>query len=79
MLSDSGLSLLGDFSAARIFASVIFSAIGLGAFVYGKKNKSIRPMIIGAVLMAYTYMISEVIMIYLIGIILTAALYFWRE
>ena len=36
-------------------------------------------MIIGAALMAYPYFISGTFFLYLIGITLTAALYFWRE
>ena len=52
---------------------------GFVAFIYGKKNKFFRPMIIGIALMAYPYFISGTFFIYLVGITLTAALYFWRE
>ena len=74
-----GLPRADDFSAAKIFAYIIFGAIGFVVFVYGKKNKLFRPMIIGAALMAYPYFISGTFFLYLIGITLTAALYFWRE
>ena len=69
----------GDFSAAKIFACTIFGAIGFAVFLYGKKNKSVRPMIIGAALMVYPYFISGTFFLYLVGIALTTALYFWRE
>jgi len=69
----------GDFSAAKIFACTIFGAIGFAVFLYGKKNKFFRPMIIGVALMAYPYFISGTFFLYLVGIALTAALYFWRE
>ncbi|MCX5702089.1 MAG: hypothetical protein NTW64_03810 [Candidatus Omnitrophica bacterium] len=68
-----------DFSAAKIFACIIFGAIGFAVFLYGKKNKFFRPMIIGVTLMVYPYFISGTFFLYIIGIILTAALYFWRE
>mgnify|MGYP003392925655 CR=1 FL=1 len=68
-----------DFSAAKIFAWIIFGAIGSAVFLYGKKNKFLRPMVIGVALMAYPYFISGTFLIYLVGIALTAALYFWRE
>ena len=74
-----GLLQAEDFSAAKIFAYIIFGAIGFVTFLYGKKNKLFRPMIIGAVLMAYPYFISGTFFLYLVGIALTAALYFWRE
>ncbi len=74
-----GLPPAGDFDGAEIFAYIIFGAIGFAAFVYGKKNKSVRPMIIGFALMAYPYFFSGTLLLYLVGIALTAALYFWRE
>jgi hypothetical protein len=78
-LAGIGLPQAGDFSGAKIFACTIFGAIGFAVFVYGKKNKFLRPMIIGAALMAYPYFISGTFFLYLVGIALTAALYFWRE
>ncbi len=74
-----GLPLAGDFSAAKIFAWIIFGLIGFAAFLYGKKSKSFRPMLIGLALMMYPYFISGTFFLYLVGIALTAALYFWRE
>lgn len=69
----------GDFSIAKIAAYIIFGAIGFVAFAYGKKNAFWRPMVIGLALMGYPYFVSEILPIYLIGIALTIALYFWRE
>ena len=74
-----GLPQAGDFSAAKIFAWIIFGAIGFVAFMYGKKTGSFRPMIIGVALMVYPCFISGTFLLYLIGSILTVALYFWRD
>ena len=74
-----GLPLAGDFNGAKILAYIIFGAIGFAVFVYGKKNKFVRPMIIGFALMVYPYFFSGTLVIYLVGIALIAALYFWRE
>jgi hypothetical protein len=68
----------GDFGFAKTAACIIFGAIGFVAFVYGKKNAFWRTMIIGFALMVYPYFFSGTLAIYLIGIILTAVLYFWR-
>ncbi|MFH0772648.1 MAG: hypothetical protein V1933_08540 [Candidatus Omnitrophota bacterium] len=67
-----------DFNFAKIAACAIFGAIGFVAFVYGKRNTLLRTMIIGIALMVYPYFFSETLAVYLIGIALTAALYFWR-
>lgn len=74
-----GLPQAADFSAAKIFVCIIFGAIGFVVFLYGKKNKFLRPMLIGIALMAYPYFISGTFFLYLVGIALTVALYFWRE
>ena len=74
-----GLPQLSDFGAAKIFSSIIFGAIGFAAFMYGKKNSFMRPMVIGIVLMAYPYFIEGTFLLYLVGIVLCAALYFWRD
>ncbi len=79
ILAASGLPQAGSFDLAKIAAYVVFGAIGFVAFVYGKKNKLFRPMIIGFALMVYPYFISGTFFLYLVGIALTAALYFWRE
>jgi hypothetical protein len=78
-LAGIGLPQADDFSTAKIFACIIFGAIGIAAFLYGKKNSFFRPMIIGVALMAYPYFISGTFFLYLAGIVLTAALYFWRD
>ena len=67
------------FTVANIFGCVIFGAIGLSAFIYGKRMTLWRPMLIGGALMGYPYLISGTLSIYLIGVALTIALYFWRE
>ena len=77
-MGEYGLQLLESFSAAKIFAGIIFSTIGFVAFIYGRRNKSYRPMIIGVALMAYPYFVSGTFLLYFIGIVLTVTLYFWR-
>jgi len=78
-LAGIGLPQASDFSTAKIFACIIFGAIGFAGFLYGKKNRLFRPLIIGIALMAYPYFISGTFFLYLVGIALTAILYFWRE
>jgi len=57
---------------------IIFGSIGLGFFVYGKKQKAIIPMISGMGLMVFPYFISNIYIMILSGIVLAALPYFIR-
>lgn len=57
---------------------VLFSSIGLGFFIYGKKQRAPVPLVCGIALMAYPYFIPNVIALVGVGIVLTAIPYFLR-
>jgi hypothetical protein len=57
---------------------LLFSSIGFGFFLYGKKQRSVVPLVCGLVLMIYPYFIPNVIVLVAIGIVLTAIPYFLR-
>jgi len=81
-LSTYGLSSLvgaGGFNWANLIGGLVFSIIGWLAFRYGRREKSIRPTVIGIMLMVYPYFIANTFLAYVIGIGLTAALFLWRE
>jgi len=52
--------------------AAIFSAIGLGYFLYGKKQQNYSALICGVVLMIYPYFVSGGWLTFLIGAVLTA-------
>jgi hypothetical protein len=64
---------------ALLFGSLLFGAIGLAAFVYGKKLALWKPMVIGIALMAYPYFVSRAWVMCAIGAVLCAALYLLRD
>lgn len=66
-----------DFSI--LFAALLFGTAGLAAFVYGKKNASWRPMVVGVALMVYPYFVEQTWLLYGLGVALCAALFFWHE
>jgi len=72
-------NLIGGFSLAGLISGFLFGSIGFVAFIYGKKNVEFRPMIIGLSLMVYPYFIRSTIFLYLIGTLLTVALFIFRE
>ena len=57
---------------------VLFSAIGLGFFVYGKKQKAVVPLACGVALMAFPYFVSNGWLLAGIGAVLVALPYFVR-
>ena len=65
-------------NAADLIGNVIFSAIGVAAFVYGKKQGSFRPMLIGGALVLYPYAVPNTMYLYIVGATLVAALFIFR-
>lgn len=59
----------------NLLASMIFGAFGLGAFIYGKKNALLKPMLLGLALMVYPYFVENTLMLYGVGIALTVGLF----
>jgi hypothetical protein len=65
-------------SPAQLLWGILFSSIGLGFFIYGKKQGSVCPLICGIGLMAYPYFVSNTIALVVIGVVLMAVPYFFR-
>ena len=80
LMNTYGVSSSGfNFSWPNIIGSMIFGIIGWYAFSHGRKEKAYKPLAIGLVLMVYPYFISNTFWMYVVGIVLTASLYFWRD
>ena len=56
----------------------MFSSIGLGFFIYGRKQKVAMPLICGIALMVYPYFVSNNALLIAIGAVLIAIPYFVR-
>ncbi len=65
-------------NTTQIFLGVIFSSIGLGYFLYGKKQKMIVPFIVGLVLMIFPYFTESNVLLSGIGTLLSVIPYFLR-
>jgi hypothetical protein len=57
---------------------LLFSSIGLGFFLYGKKQRAVVPLVCGIALMVYPYFIANVTVLIVIGVVLAAVPYFLR-
>lgn len=65
-------------NATQLFLGVIFGSIGLGYFLYGKKQKMTVPFVVGLVLMVFPYFIESNVLLGGIGILLSIIPYFLR-
>lgn len=57
---------------------MVFGSVGLGFFVYGKKQGAIIPLLCGLALMIFPYFVSNIILLVAFGIALMAIPYFIR-
>ena len=57
---------------------MLFGAIGLGFFTYGKKQKAVVPLSVGVALFVIPYIMPNVWMLVIAGVILVAIPYFVR-
>ena len=65
-------------NVAGMLWSVLFSSIGLGYFIYGRRQKAPVAFICGLLLMGYSYFFDNAFVIVAIGGILMAVPYFIR-
>ena len=59
--------------------SVLFGGIGMGYFMFGRKQKAIVPLCTGLALFAFPYFMSSVTMLLIVGAVLVAIPYFIKR
>lgn len=57
---------------------VLFGAIGLGFFTYGRKQKAVVPLLTGIALFIFPYFMPNIYALLIVGVILVAVPYFIR-
>jgi hypothetical protein len=63
-------------NTSTLIWGVLFGSIGLGFFVYGKKQKAIIPLFSGIGLMVFPYFTSNLYILIFSGIILVVLPFF---
>lgn len=63
----------------QLLLGVLFSSIGLGYFLYGKKQKVLVPLLCGLILMIFPYFISNTTAFIFIGVVVSILPYFIRH
>ena len=65
-------------STAVLLWVLLFGSIGLGFFLYGKKQKTIVPLITGIALCVVPYFIANMYVLVTVGLVLIAVPFFVR-
>jgi hypothetical protein len=63
----------------KLILCVVFSSIGMGYFIYGKRETRLVAMIAGALLCAFPYCVSNIYLFLAVGILLILAPFMIRE
>ena len=59
-----------------LLIGIVTSAIGVGYFIYGKRQTKYAPLLAGLALCVYPYFIDSVTLLVVIGVALTAVPFF---
>lgn len=58
---------------------LLFSSIGLGYFIYGRRQRAVVPLVCGLALMIFPYFVAKVALLVGIGVVLMTIPYFLRR
>ncbi len=64
---------------AYIFGALVFGIIGYVAWRYGRKKQRNYPKWLGVALMLYPYAVSSTWLLYVVGVLLCGACYYFRD
>jgi hypothetical protein len=65
-------------SESELLWGVLFSSVGFGFFLYGKKQTMAVPLVCGLALMVYPYFMPNAVVLVMIGLVLVTIPYFFR-
>ena len=63
------------FSANFLFASLVWGSVGVGYFIYGKRQGAWVPMVAGVLMVAISYFVGSALLMSLLCIALVAGVY----
>ena len=69
---------MAEITASSLLLGLLFGSIGLGFFIYGRKQHAVVPLLCGWVLMVVPYFIPNACLLFVIGAVLVAIPYFVR-
>lgn len=63
-------------NTSLLLLGVLFGSVGLGYFLYGKKQRAVVPLVCGLALMVIPYFISSTALLVMVGAVLSGIPYF---
>jgi len=78
LLDGRRASPLDALDTSSLLWGLLFGSIGLGFFVYGRRQKRVVPLVCGLTLMIFPYFVSNTALLVMLGIALIAIPYFVR-
>ena len=69
---------MAEITASSLFLGLLFGSIGLGLFMYGRKQRAVVPLLCGLVLLVLPYVISSAWLLLVVGGAVVAVAYFVR-
>jgi hypothetical protein len=61
-------------NANALLGSLVVGSVGLGFFMYGKRQQRIPHLVVGLVMMVYPYLVGSVGLMAIIAVVLVALL-----
>jgi hypothetical protein len=68
----------GGLNTSSLLWGLLFGSIGVGFFVYGKRQRAVVPLVCGVALIIFPYFVANSILLVAIGAALVAVPYFVR-
>jgi len=65
-------------NTSTLLWGMLFGSIGLGFFIYGRRQKAVIPLLTGIALFIVPYFVTNLYMLVIVGIALVALPYFVR-
>ena len=65
-----------EVSSSLLLLGLLFGSIGLGFFIYGKRQSALVPLLCGVLLMIVPYFISNAPLLFTVGAVLVLVPYF---
>ena len=69
---------MADLSASSLILGLLFGSVGLGFFIYGRRQRALVPLLCGLALMVVPYFIPNAWLLFAVGFFLVAVPYFVR-
>jgi hypothetical protein len=65
-------------NTSALLWGLLFGSIGVGFFVYGKRQRAVVPLVCGVALIIFPYFVASPVLLVAIGAALVAVPYFVR-